>query len=311
LLGLERLERPEEMGGPGPAEIGQMVHSILRTFYQELIDRQFFLPEKAQAPSTGSGRAHSTGSGQATVILKAAAERAFSDFAERNPVGYPIAWDILREGLSALLEQAVARDLEELRESGYRPVAFECEAADRLPESWPMPLSGLAIGGRMDRIDYQPEGNRYRVIDYKLKFGKSRQAVDKDLLRSALRGQRLQPPFYLLLGKKAASALGAGSAEAAVESAFYFLASQWAEGPLLVERLAAGAWEGETGRILKETIASLVEAIRSGLFFIQPGEYCRTCEVSEACRRNHRPTMWRVERDPRSRAHSGIKEKKG
>ena len=304
LLGLKRLERPEEISGPGPADVGQMIHSILKSFYQELLDRKFFLSDQ------GSTDTPSTSSGQATGILEAATQRAFSEFEQKNPVGYPIAWEILREGVSALLKQAVALDLQELRESGYRPVVFEREAADRLPKSWPGALSGLAIRGRIDRIDSQPEQNRHRVIDYKLKLGKSRQPPDKDLLRSALRGQRLQPPFYLLLGKKVVSAQGAGSAEALVESAFYFLASQWAEGPLLVERLAADTWEGEAGGILKETVVSLVEAIRRGLFFIQPGDHCRTCEVSETCRRNHRPTLWRVERDPRSRTHSELKDKK-
>lgn len=292
LLGLERLERPEEASGPGPADVGRMIHSILKSFYQELLDRKFFLSDQKS---------------ETAGILEAATERCFAAFERERPVGYPISWEILREGIAALLKRAVALDLQELRESGYRPAAFEREADDRLPESWPGALSGLAIRGRMDRVDYQPEQNRYRVIDYKLKMGNSRQPPDRDLLRAALRGQRLQPPFYLLLGKKIASRLAAGKAEAPVDSAFYFLAPQWAEGPLLVERLAAGAWEGGA---LKETVAFLVEAIRRGLFFIQPGDHCRFCEVSEACRRNHRPTLWRVERDPRSRAHSALKDKK-
>ncbi|HEY7821008.1 MAG TPA: PD-(D/E)XK nuclease family protein, partial [Vicinamibacteria bacterium] len=192
----------------------------------------------------------------------------------------------------------------------YKPVAFEREATGRFPESWPDPLSGVAIRGRMDRIDYQPEERRYRVIDYKLKLGKSRAEPDKDLLRAALRGQRLQPPLYLLLGKEAVLPAGAETRGATVDAAFYFLAPRWPEGTLVVERLAAGAWENETGRSLVETVASIAAAIRSGLFFVQPGEHCRYCEVSEACRRNHRPTMWRIEKDARSRSHAEIKQKR-
>jgi len=302
LLGLERLERPEDVSGPGAADVGQIVHSILKSFYQELIDRKFFLSKEKSLDT------HSAGSGQAAAILQAVTQRVFLDFELNNPVGYPLAWEILREGVATLLERAVAQDLEELHESGHRPCVLECDAVVRLPESWPSPLGGLTIRGRMDRIDYQPEENHYRVIDYKLKSAKSRQSADKDLLRSALRGLRLQPPFYLLLGKKQAEAFK--SAGASVDAAFYFLAPQWPEGPLVVESLPGDVWDGESGGALKETAAFLVESIRRGFFFIQPDDYCRYCEVSEACRRNHRPTMWRVERDPKSRAHLNLRDKK-
>ena len=177
----------------------------------------------------------------------------------------------------------------------------------RLPESWPKPLSGLTIRGRMDRIDYQPAENRYRVVDYKLKFGKSRHSADRNLFRSALRGLRLQPPFYLLLGKQQAEA--ANRAAASIDAAFYFLAPQWPEGPLAVESLSGDSWDRASGASLKETVAFLAESIRRGLFFIQPGDYCRYCEVSEICRKNHRPTRWRVERDSRCNAHLELKQK--
>lgn len=331
LLGLERLKRPEEVTGPGAADVGQMVHSILKAFYQELIDRRFFLPKEKSAdalsairephggpfdsaqdgePKSNREQSRTTGSGQAMAILKAVTQRAFLDFEQNNPIGYPLAWEILREGVATLLEQVVAQDLKELFESGYRPVAFECEATDRLPENWPGPLNGLTIRGRMDRVDHQPEENRYRVIDYKLKSAKSRHPIDKDLLRSALRGQRVQPPFYLLLGRKYAARQASKGAAASVDAAFYFLAPQWSEGPLVVESLPGDTWEGQSGKSLKATVAFLAQTIRQGLFFIQPDDYCRYCEVSEVCRRSHRPTMWRVERDPRSRAHLELRDKK-
>ena len=42
VLGLERLERPEEMMGPSPAEFGELGHLILKLIYQELIDQDCF-----------------------------------------------------------------------------------------------------------------------------------------------------------------------------------------------------------------------------------------------------------------------------
>ena len=78
----------------------------------------------------------------------------------------------------------------------------------------------------------------------------------------------------------------------------------------MVEPFPADGWEGASGGSLKETVAALAAAIRQGLFFVQPGDYCRYCEASEACRKNHRPTMWRAERDSRSRAHLDLRKKK-
>jgi len=291
LLGLKRLDRPEETTGPAPADVGKIVHSILKVFYQELTDRKVLI-----------SRDFTT---DAAAILRAAAQRVFVDFERSSPVGYPLAWEICQEEITMLLEQVVARDLKELSDSGYQPVAFECEATDQLPEDWPNSLSGLTICGRMDRIDYRSQDNSYRIIDYKLKYARSRSPADKNLLRSALRGQRLQPPFYLLLGKKQAQ-----RQNAAVGTAFYFLAPQWSDGPLVIETFPGDAWEGRSGTSLKESVAFLVDGIRRGFFFIQPGDdYCRYCEVSEICRKTHLATAWRVERDPRTGAHLALREK--
>jgi ATP-dependent helicase/nuclease subunit B len=293
LLGLERLERPEEIAGPGAAELGLIVHAILRAFYQDLIDRKYF--PAAQNPVN------------TRATLEAMTQKVFREFERDNPVGYPLAWDILQENIAALLEQTVARDLAELAASGYIPHALERDATVRLPESWPSPLNAIGVRGRMDRIDFQPKENRYRVVDYKLKLAKSRRPEDNDLLRSALRGSRLQLPFYLLLAETQTERRA--GAPASIEAAFYFLAPAWPDGPLAVETLGGSAWNGRTGMRLKETVAFLAESIRRGWFFIQPDDYCRYCEVSEACRKNHRPTRWRAERDTRAKAHLELKRK--
>jgi len=295
LLKLDRLERPEEGTGPGAADLGQIVHSILKSFYQELIDRGFFLSKEKNVDPA--------------AILRPLAQKVFFEFEQNNPIAYPLAWEVQQEEITTLLERVVTQDLREIAESGYHPVVFEFDAADSLPADWPSPLSGLTIRGRMDRIDYRPEDRRYRVIDYKLKSKKSRPPEDKHLLRSALRGQRLQPPFYLLLGKKYAYSVDPKSEATLVDAAFYFLAPRWSDGPLVVETFPADGWEGESGQSLKASVASLVEGIRQGLFFIQPGAYCEYCEVREICRKNHRPTAWRAEKDPRTEAHLALREK--
>ncbi len=296
VLGLERLERPEETDGPAPSEVGQLVHLILKSFYQELIERGYF---------AGSPR-----SLDIRDMLKQCVRTAFADYESKNPVGYPVAWETLEEWLTEFLTQAVERDLEELSQSGYRPVALEIESTKRLGSSWPGLLRKLVIRGRMDRIDYEPEQNRFRVIDYKFKTGTHLTAADKDLCRSALTGERLQPPFYLLLGKEFATRQGNQDREPEVEADFYLLAPRWQDGPLVPSKFPEDGWDGRPGRSLRETISLLVEGIERGRFFIYPGEHCSRCEVSEICRKNHLPSLWRAENDPLAKPHRELRNRR-
>ncbi len=295
VLRLGRLDRPEEITGLSPSDIGELAHLILKLFYEELIGRGYF------ASNDSSVDLHGT--------LEALAQRVFSDYELKRPVGYRLAWEILQERLTGLLDGVVERDCKELIQSGYRPLAVEIDAKERLEGQWPAPLKGLTILGRMDRIDYLADKNHYRVIDYKYKSGPNRSTEDNNLSRSALRGKRLQPPFYLLLGKRFAAGRKKGAAEPTVESAFYFLAPEWPTGPLVTEIFPADAWEGSLGAGLKETLSLLLEGIRQGRFFIHPGAHCDHCEVSELCRKNHLPTRWRAENDPITEPHRALRLK--
>lgn len=295
ILTLGRLERPEEIIGPGPSDMGKLAHIILKSLYQELIDRGYFVAKGFSV--------------DARTTLEPIVQKVLSDYELKRPVGYPVAWEVFQEGLTELLGQAVTQDLEELSRSGYRPVVLELEAKEQLEGEWPVPLEGLTIHGRMDRIDHQPEQNRYRVVDYKFKLGRNRSSEDNNLLRSALRGQRLQPPFYLLLGNRFASQREKGGTGPIVEAAFYFLAPRWSGGPLVTELFPADAWDGQMGEGVKDTLSVILEGIRQGRFFIRPGPYCNHCEVSEVCRKNHLPTLWRAENDPVARAHSSLRQK--
>lgn len=294
MLRLGRLERPEEATTVSPIDIGRLTHLILKSLYEELIGRGYF--------------AASNSSIDVRSLLEDLARKIFAAYELDQPVGYPVAWEILQERLMELLTQVVARDLQELSQSGYRPLALEVEAREKLGQGWPGPLAGLTIRGRMDRIDREPTQNLYRVIDYKVKSGRHRLPQDKDLSRSALRGQRLQPPFYLLLGKNLTSR-EEGAPDPTVEAALYFLAPQWPEGPLVRESFPAHGWDGAMGEELKETLSSLLDGIRNGRFFIAPGIYCSHCEVAELCRKNHLPSLWRAQNDPLCKPHQELRQK--
>jgi ATP-dependent helicase/nuclease subunit B len=295
LLGLDRLERPEESAGPSAADFGELGHQILKLFYQEFIDGDYLTRKNlVQEPAR---------------VLQAIARRVFAEHEATHPVGYPLAWESVREDLTELLCHVVSQDLWELSTSGYVPIAVEIDMTERLTADWPAPLNGLTFGGRMDRIDYDSQENRLRVIDYKFKFGAQPTAQDNDLYRAALRGERLQPPVYVLLGKRLAAEQGQPRAEPGVEVKFYYIAARWKDGPLIAKIFNADGLSGNLGREIKTTIAQLVEGIQNGRFFIQQGDHCHHCEISEVCRKNHAPSLWRAENDPVTKPHRALRDK--
>ncbi|MBI2087528.1 MAG: exodeoxyribonuclease V subunit gamma [Deltaproteobacteria bacterium] len=292
LLGLSRLEQPEEILFLEPAEIGRLCHSILRSVFEALIAAGSFEPK---SPDT-----------DLAAVLGPAAEKVYADYEAENPPGFPVEWEALKEHLTEMLGKVVAKDIEELRGSGFRPAALEIDLRDSYPWDDPANLKGIAIRGRLDRIDVDPEAGRCRVIDYKYRTSRDRSTSDGNLVRGAIRGQRLQPPFYVLLAKRFAKETAKLGADPAVVAAFYFLAPKWKDGPLVTSAFAEEAWEGETGTQLKRTLSFLLEGIERGQFFIRPGEHCRRCDVSEVCRKNHLPSFWRAERDRRSSVHRNL-----
>jgi ATP-dependent helicase/nuclease subunit B len=295
VLGLQPLEHPEEALGPNAAEFGELGHGILNGFYAALMEGGYFT---GKTPAVNVDH-----------TLLAVASRAFADYEANNPVGYPLAWETLKEGLIQLLRQVTADDLKELASSGFVPVSLETDVARSLPDDWPDSLKGLTIRGRMDRIDRNTrDGNALRVIDYKFKFGAAPTTQDKNLLRSALRGERLQPPFYYLLAQ-AWSEKQSGKTSPAIEADFYYIAQRWSGGPLVTAPYDREGLSDKLGAATKETIAYLANGVRRGHYFIHPGEHCGNCDVATICRKNHPPSLWRAENDPLTEPHYALHAK--
>lgn len=291
VLGLETLERPEEILGPSAAEFGEIGHRILNWFYQDLLDAGYFIATRAEA--------------NIDSILHNAAMRAFTDYEDNHPVGYPLAWESLKASILELLRRVIAQDLSELKRSGFAPAALETDIEGRLPVGWPEPLKDLKIRGRLDRIDRTED--RLRVIDYKFKFGAKPTSLDTDLPRAAVRGERLQPPFYYLLAERGTKAATAARPE--VEADFYFIAPRWSDGPLRTSAYGSEGLAGPTGAATKETLAYLVEGVRRGRFFIHRGAHCSYCDAATICRKNHPPSLWRAENDSVGEAHHALRKK--
>jgi ATP-dependent helicase/nuclease subunit B len=293
VLGLEPLDRPEEVLGPSPAEFGVLGHEILDSFYRALIDAGYFAGKRAAV--------------NVEKTLQAVAARAFFDYEENNPIGYPLAWESVKESLVQLLRQAITQDLAELSESGFSPARLETDVTARLPADWPVPLGGIAIRGRMDRIDQKDDA--LRVIDYKFKTGANPSAQDKNLVRSALRGERLQPPLYYMLAQSWAEQQLGKPSPTAIEADFYYIAPRWPDGPLIPTRYGREGLAGKVGADTKGTIAYLADGVRQGRFFINRGAHCSHCDAAPICHKNHPPSLWRAENDPVTETHRALRAK--
>jgi ATP-dependent helicase/nuclease subunit B len=293
VLGLEPLDRPEEVLGPSPAEYGQLGHEILNLFYRALVESGYFKNPSASVSVQN--------------ILEAVAARAFAAHEKAYAVGYALVWESVKDSLLQLLRQVVDEDLRKLKTSGFVPIGLEKGASCHFPSDWPAPLMGLSIRGRMDRIDRS--GNRLRVIDYKFKLGAGPSVEDKNLVRAALRGHRLQPPFYDLMARSWAGQEPTGPDPVNIEADFYYIAPRWPGGPLVTASYEAAGLVAGTAKAIKETIANLADGVRQGHFFIYRGEHCAHCEALPICRKNHPPSLWRAENDPITKQHRELREK--
>jgi hypothetical protein len=167
LLGLAPAEEPEESLGLSPAEMGVLVHDILRVI------------GKCAAQGQGWGDP------------RRATGEVFARFARENPVGLPglfllqrreiesavaafLAWEAAREGLpGAYRVEAVEK-------------RFEVEVEGGLP----------VFTGRVDRVDRGPSGE-VEIMDYKYRDGKNERAP----LSWIRNGLSHQIPVYLFFAR--------------------------------------------------------------------------------------------------------------
>ncbi len=293
VLRLERLERPEGKTPVGALEHGALCHEILEQFYKDT--EQAFGPDWRER-------------------LDRVAVRVLSDFSERNPTGYPAAWEVAREELVDMLRREVEADRRQMMKLGFRPVALEVEQsvdlAAALDADWPKELRDIRLQGRLDRVDYSDADGRYRIVDYKYKSGRKPQTVDQDPARSAVRGQRLQLPIYVLLAAGGRDNRLNVPAATQVDASWHFLAPHWEEGPLSTREFKGQSWQEPEGEQIRDTMTHLLMGIRAGAFPMVPGDYCGYCQVSEICRKKHFPSVTRARRHPAAEALTRMRKAK-
>ncbi|MEK7289242.1 MAG: PD-(D/E)XK nuclease family protein, partial [Planctomycetota bacterium] len=268
VLGLEPLEEPEHDEMIAAVDVGNLCHGILRDFHHYLMREKYFTTRPPEIHLEG--------------LLHRVAQKNFHDMEQRLPMPYPILWETRKEEILTLLKRFVAWDMLHLEQTGYVPTYLEKTVKLSLADITPGHAPTLCVEedavatifkGKIDRIDIKYEKDSgdmcFRVIDYKT----GKPPLD-NLPKSAIRGQRLQIPFYIamtkrLLAEEIGRKLLHQGATKLEEAVFLYLMQHTDKGAgqetILEKAIKGDEWE-KIEKYVWETVRSFLHDIRNGIF---------------------------------------------
>ncbi len=318
VLELESLEEPEKIDVIAAVDLGSLYHGILKDFYGDLIEKGYFYKKAKEI--------------KPIELLHGIAQKYFTDIERRIPIPYPILWENKKEEVLGFLTKFVTCDLDRIEQTGYIPTYLErkahLSAQDELVKlisvsSKQDKASELTFKGKIDRIDLKlvpvclKQGSventvSFRVVDYKSgKYSK------ENLLKPAIRGQKLQLPFYIVMAERLLSEeIKKGriqQGQTSLENASFVYVAQDMEDKKgqkgVPEKTIKGKeWEDSQGQCW-ETVKEFLSYIRDGIFSISPTEdaqKCEWCEFATVCRKGHHPLRIRLEQDARLKKYREI-----
>lgn len=262
---------------PEPVVIGSLCHTVLRYGFEALL--QLGWPTVALDAAVKAR------------CLDEAVSRAAVVCERSHRTGPYLLWQLAKEQVRRLAAAVIEAEEETWPAQAYVPTAFEVDGSGVLPLEFDG-VMGLNVHGRVDRIDRHRDSGAIRIVDYKYKVGGAMQADDRNLVQSAIRGKRFQPPLYArlefpLFGPPQSVQL-------------LFLAPRWTP-PVERSDYPADVWSSPSGDLVRRTLDHVLQGIRDGRFYILPDTYCQACDFRVACRREHQPTWWRSHRDADAR----------
>ncbi len=259
LLGLGREEAPAEKGELAAWARGRLYHEALERFYRDLSPASFAGEEPFEP------------------ALERALEGCFQKAGWKELGVYPVLWQAEREAMAEALRAFAAWDLARQRADGLRPRFFELEVEG------PAPAGGLRLRGRIDRLDADEAGTRFRVVDYKTRWG-----LPGRLAALVGKGALHQLPVYSELAQQK---LGAA---ARCEGADILVLNDGGPRGL---RYEPEEWTAQRGPFF-DGVAAMVESAGRGVFPIRPDDgdfgYCRRCDFKTLCRKSHGPSRQRA-----------------
>lgn len=309
ILGLESLEEPETAEMIAAVDLGTLYHNILRDFYHTLIQKGYF-----------ETKGHNLNS---IELLCCIAQKYFTEIEQKIPIPYPIIWEIEKEEILDLLTRFITWDLEQIEKTGYIPTYLEKtvklgtqnDLFKLIPASFKQEEgTKITFKGKIDRIDIKQAGDMasFHVIDYK----SGRFSVE-NLLKSAIRGQRLQLPFYItmaehLLSEEIKKGRIPKDQANLDEASFVYVAEPMEEkkGQICPPKktIDSDGWMSCKEQYW-ETLREFLQVIREGIFPVSPAEdtqKCAWCEFATICRRGHQPLRFRLEQDERLKKYREI-----
>ena len=255
VLRIEEWDEPEEAISIDPLDLGALYHKILEDYYRR---------------------------GTLAVI-----DEHLQQFERTGVTGYPAVWEIKKEIIRHELGAFVAREQRRLG-AVWQPREFE------------KPFNGIAVAppvrlrGKIDRIDFSPDGRQARVLDYKTGQVPAGQHDD-----SLARGTALQLPLYLL----AAEQLLTGVTVEQASYLYFTLRGRYRE--ISFSRAALVAQRGALTGMLQ----TAAEMIRAGVFTQFATEAnCRDCQFRVICGNGIIKLAERKAADPRQAGFRAIQE---
>ncbi|GJL62012.1 MAG: ATP-dependent helicase/deoxyribonuclease subunit B [Nitrospirales bacterium] len=273
-------DRPDYKTEELPVSVmGLLYHAVLQKVYAHFIQNGW--PDQLSS-------SHSTHPLIAVII-----DEVFTSHAAIGYTGYWLMWQLLKDVINEVVVAEIDASQQEYMISGFRPFAVEVETTGHVDLS-DLKLNVLKIHGRLDRVDRHKTDETFRIVDYKLKVSSQRQTREQDLLASGIRGYALQPSLYSLMSVMHIHDDAAESRQPFCPESVEFVYLAPNREPS-VDRAVfdRASWNSHAGQQLHKTLLTLVHGIREGEYFILPGEYCKHCPVSTACRRLHETTWLR------------------
>jgi len=259
---------------------GKMYHKILERFYGVLAASGFQAGALADWEKT----------------LDLAVDEVFAEHSWRVLGLYPVLWESEKRAMGGHARGFAAWDLARASAGGWHPAAFEEDLRAPWPGKPPEALQDLLLHGRLDRLDLDVSGRRFRVVDYKTKIS--------DHLKKE---KTLQLSFYAELAQ---AKLGS---QAEMDAAL--LAGVEAASPRAREDAYAGAaWRKDRAAFWAAADKNLAR-LAEGRFPIRPDAagdggwgHCAWCAFSSLCRKSHGPSRRRAEQALGAAAEEGAHE---
>jgi ATP-dependent helicase/nuclease subunit B len=252
VLELETIEEPERMLQITPLIRGSIVHELLALLFERFSDEGLLPLDGIRRDQTAQ---------TASDVIREFLER----YAEREPVGLDMFWDMEKRNITAAVLDYLAFEMDEA--SGLVPNRFEFWFGRESSVSIRTANGGVSFHGRIDRLDAGPEKG-FRVIDYKTG------SLDRFKNQDLANGTHLQLPVYML----AAAQLLDRPIEEGI-ACYRYVGS----GKGKREAVFSGALWKESEAEFERIVETVVRGIERGLFWPVPGPSCEYCGVKRAC----------------------------